>query len=101
MVHHVHSSLSYHRLVSTLSWIDDLCSLSGFPSFGPSLLKARESNYLLLIHEKNRLFKAVVTPQANPSLLKGNTCFRNSYFGGFPSAEGMETKIILVKSAEV
>lgn len=62
------SSLSYHRLISTLSWVDDLCSLGGFPSFGPGVLKAREFNYSLLIFEENRLCEAVVTAHTSPAL---------------------------------
>lgn len=34
------SRLSYHRLISILSQMDDLCDLGGFPSFGPGVLKA-------------------------------------------------------------
>lgn len=64
----MNSSSPYHRLMSTLSWVDDLCNLGGFPSFGPSVLKAREFNYSLMIYEENRLWKAVVTPQASPAL---------------------------------
>lgn len=37
-------------------------------------------------------------PSSQPFPLEGKYV---DYFGGSPSAEGMETKIILVKSAEV
>lgn len=92
---------SYHRLVSTLSWGDDLCSLSDFPSLGPSLLNTREFQLTLTNsrEKKNRLFKAVVTPQANRFLLRRNPWIGN--FRGSLIMEGVEAKIILVKSAEV
>lgn len=51
-----------------LSWVDAVCSLGGFPSICPSVLKAREVNYSLLIFEESRLCKAVVTPHASPKL---------------------------------
>lgn len=71
---HVDSRLSYHRLISILSRVDDVCDLGGFPSFGPRVLKAREFSYSLLIFEKNRLCKAVVTAHVSPArLLQGNT----------------------------
>lgn len=41
---HVNSGSSYHRLMSTLSWMGDLCNIAGFTFFGPDVLKARGFN---------------------------------------------------------
>lgn len=100
----VNSSSSYHRLMSTLSWVNDLCNLGGFPSFGPGVLQASGFNKSLLMYEKNRLWKAVVTPQASlpwPALPGEYCLLEKSHLGGSLSVIGIETKTVWVMSNEV
>lgn len=95
-------SSSYHRLISTLSWADDLCSLGGFPCFVPGALKAREFNYSLLIFEEDRLCQAVVTLHASTALASSSKKeLEKSHLGGSLIVVGIETRTILVKSNEV
>ena len=83
---HVNSGSSYHRLMSTLSWVSDLCNIVGFTFFGPGVLKARGLNNSIDLRGKEPLEGAShLSCQPYPGKLpQGTLCTRKGSFGRLP-----------------
>ena len=96
----MNSSSSYHRLMSTLSWVGDLCNIAGFTFFGPGVLKARRVNHSILIFEEKSPWKALVNPHASPTLASSpreHCGLEKGHLGGSLIVVGIDTKITLVR----